>query len=228
MNINITPPISACLVCKDGLFKEGIKSLLISKGFGVMEDYEDLNYISLGRGKISPPHLVVYFDEKGRGLAKAIFRLKNVYSQSRIVLISGDITPSLSRQVYAAGANAIVSKNTSCEDFIRLAEIGFTEAKTSSGNMSTPPAANANNIHHIENSNLYNLSSRELKIVQNLANGESNKVIANHLGITEATVKVHVRTILRKLGTTNRTKAALLAIAHGLAPAFKPAQRLAG
>ena len=44
-----------------------------------------------------------------------------------------------------------------------------------------------------------------------LANGPSNKAIAQDLGVTEATIKAHMTIILRKLGLERRTQAALLA-----------------
>lgn len=56
-----------------------------------------------------------------------------------------------------------------------------------------------------------NLSLREREILSSLAEGNSNKVIARKHNITEATVKVHVRHILRKLNFSNRTQAALWA-----------------
>ena len=45
-----------------------------------------------------------------------------------------------------------------------------------------------------------------------LRDGKSNKVIARALDMTEATVKVHVRQIMRKLGASNRTQAAVCAV----------------
>lgn len=53
------------------------------------------------------------------------------------------------------------------------------------------------------------LSDREDQILRQLVAGASNKVIARSLGITEGTVKVHVKSLLRKLGATNRTQAAI-------------------
>lgn len=64
------------------------------------------------------------------------------------------------------------------------------------------------------------LSTRELEILRHLASGRANKVIANDLRITEATVKVHVKGILRKIGATNRTQAAIWAIHNGLKPIY--------
>lgn len=55
-----------------------------------------------------------------------------------------------------------------------------------------------------------NLSEREVQVVDLLCNGSPNKVIARKLGISEATVKVHVKAILRKTRAQNRTEAALL------------------
>jgi DNA-binding NarL/FixJ family response regulator len=60
----------------------------------------------------------------------------------------------------------------------------------------------------------HNLSSREVEILRHLMEGESNKVMASRLYIAEATIKVHVKTILRKLRANNRTQAAMWASAH--------------
>ena len=55
------------------------------------------------------------------------------------------------------------------------------------------------------------LSAREAQILGCLREGAPNKLIARKLGITEATIKVHVKAILRKIGVTNRTQAAMWA-----------------
>lgn len=55
---------------------------------------------------------------------------------------------------------------------------------------------------------LHGLSLQEVKVLVALARGDQNKVIARELNIAEATVKVHVKAILRKLNLRNRTQAA--------------------
>jgi two-component system nitrate/nitrite response regulator NarL len=55
------------------------------------------------------------------------------------------------------------------------------------------------------------LSARETEILGCLMKGESNKTIARKLDITEATIKVHVKAVLRKIGAANRTQAAMWA-----------------
>ena len=60
------------------------------------------------------------------------------------------------------------------------------------------------------------LSERELEVLDVIAEGLSNKLIAHRLGISEHTVKTHVASIFAKLGATSRTEAVSLAIRRGL------------
>jgi DNA-binding NarL/FixJ family response regulator len=60
------------------------------------------------------------------------------------------------------------------------------------------------------------LSAREQEVLLLLASGKSNKDIASHLGITEATVKSHVSAILVRLGVSDRTEAVVTALQRGL------------
>jgi two-component system nitrate/nitrite response regulator NarL len=61
---------------------------------------------------------------------------------------------------------------------------------------------------------LRKLSTRESQILHCLTDGAPNKVIARKLDVAEATVKVHVKAILRKIGAANRTQAAMWATTH--------------
>lgn len=60
------------------------------------------------------------------------------------------------------------------------------------------------------------LTPRELEILGCIADGSSNKMIARDLQITDGTVKLHVKAILRKLGLRSRVEAAVSAVEHGL------------
>ncbi len=60
------------------------------------------------------------------------------------------------------------------------------------------------------------LTDREREILQGLAHGLSNKLIARSLEITEATVKVHVKNLLKKLGFRSRLEAAVWAVGRGM------------
>jgi DNA-binding NarL/FixJ family response regulator len=52
------------------------------------------------------------------------------------------------------------------------------------------------------------LTARQMTVLSHLQQGKANKIIAHELGMSESTVKVHVRNIMRKMGATNRTQAA--------------------
>lgn len=60
------------------------------------------------------------------------------------------------------------------------------------------------------------LSLRERQILRHLAAGKSNKAIASTLDCTEATIKAHMKRILRKISANNRTQAAVWALSHGM------------
>lgn len=69
------------------------------------------------------------------------------------------------------------------------------------------------------------LTGRQAEVLALLRQGKSNKMIARDLGMQEATVKVHVRQIMRKLGAANRTEAALLAVQAETAALARQAAR---
>jgi DNA-binding NarL/FixJ family response regulator len=64
----------------------------------------------------------------------------------------------------------------------------------------------------------YNLTQREHDILALLAEGRSNRDIAQRLYLSEKTVKAHLAAIFRKLGVTNRTQAAMMAVQMGVGP----------
>jgi two-component system nitrate/nitrite response regulator NarL len=63
---------------------------------------------------------------------------------------------------------------------------------------------------------LADLTPREREIIAHLAEGQSNKAIARDLGISDGTVKLHVKAILRKLNVRSRVEAAVIAVEQGL------------
>ena len=71
-------------------------------------------------------------------------------------------------------------------------------------------------IEAVEESPFAKLTPRENEILSLLAEGQSNKVIARNLGISDGTVKLHVKSILRKLGVHSRVEAAVIAVEQGM------------
>ena len=82
-----------------------------------------------------------------------------------------------------------------------------------------PPAARSRSgptVAHAPSRSAERLTRREREVLELIARGRSNKRIALELGIAEKTVKTHVGHVLAKLGVTDRTQAALLAVQEGL------------
>jgi two-component system nitrate/nitrite response regulator NarL len=63
----------------------------------------------------------------------------------------------------------------------------------------------------------HGLSEREEQILKSVVKGHGNKMIARTLDIAEATVKVHMKSVLRKIRVANRTQAAIWALENGYA-----------
>jgi len=68
---------------------------------------------------------------------------------------------------------------------------------------------------------VYSLTPREMDILCHIAMGQSNKRIANALGITDGTVKLHVRAVMKKLNVESRVQAAVLAVTERLCEGYE-------
>jgi len=66
--------------------------------------------------------------------------------------------------------------------------------------------------HHSDDA----LTEREIEVLLEVAAGNSNKMIANHLAVSEETVKAHMKNILAKLGANDRTHAVTIALKRGI------------
>jgi DNA-binding NarL/FixJ family response regulator len=66
--------------------------------------------------------------------------------------------------------------------------------------------------HHADDS----LTEREVEVLRQVAAGNANKIIADHLHISEETVKAHMKNILAKLAANDRTHAVTIALRRGI------------
>jgi DNA-binding NarL/FixJ family response regulator len=110
-------------------------------------------------------------------------------------------------QALEAGARAYVIKGMPHEMLIDALR------RVHGGRRFLPPAVSRALASRTPDSDL---SAREREVLSLLARGETNKEIAQHLGITEATVKCHVSVILMRLQASDRTQAVVNALQRGL------------
>jgi DNA-binding NarL/FixJ family response regulator len=115
----------------------------------------------------------------------------------------GDV---LARRALKAGATGYILK-----DMIRT-ELLEAIRVVHAGRKFIPPKIAAELVEHYAEDDL---SEREIEVLREVARGTSNKIIASHLAISEATVKAHIKNILLKLGASDRTHAVNIAMTRG-------------
>jgi DNA-binding NarL/FixJ family response regulator len=137
-----------------------------------------------------------------------------------VIVLSGSSDSDHQIEVIRRGARAYVVKEKSLTTLCQIVEI------VRDGGSYFPPElvekalrmaegkVASNHVHHSPtgaNDQQRGLTERERQILHLLAKGASNKLIAREIRISEGTVKVHLRSIFRKLNVRNRTQAALIA-----------------
>ncbi|WP_054303938.1 response regulator [Gemmobacter sp. LW-1] len=128
----------------------------------------------------------------------------------RVALISGTATADIAEQALAMGAAGYLPKTLSAKSLanaVRFMAMGEQYAP-----LEFLRAAQEEAPHPL----VQRLSGREMDVLRGLVSGKANKEIARDLGITEPTVKLHMKTLYRKIGAHNRTQAALIARDQGL------------
>jgi two-component system nitrate/nitrite response regulator NarL len=153
-------------------------------------------------------------------VGESIGALRQALPNAKTVILGNSQQPEVLLECFSAGADGCLLKDISSAalleslDLVLLSERVFPSQLLTlvmRGNASfgvRQPVAAVSEAR---------LSERELQILRYLVAGHSNKVIANRLDVTEATVKVHLKSILRKIKAQNRTQAAIWALNHGLA-----------
>lgn len=129
-----------------------------------------------------------------------------------VLIVSATDDPTTMSEVMKAGATGFVPKSAHRQmliDAIRVVLGGGTYLPLAgmSALRKSPAAAGDGD----RRSSVGALTSQQRRVLDLLAQGQSNKQIAGHLQISEITVKAHVSSILKKLGVNNRVQAALMA-----------------
>ncbi len=127
-----------------------------------------------------------------------------------VALISGDASREVAEQAVAAGAIGFLPKTMGAKSLVNA--IRFMAAGETFVPFDVLQDADSTPDHPLAAT----LSGREKDVLAGLCQGLSNKEIAREIGIQEVTVKLHVKTLCRKLNARNRTQAAMIAKDAGL------------
>ena len=203
---------------KNEIVREGLRRILADQFFQV-EAMSPEQVISSEIPKEIMPHLIIVDATSNAESIATCRALREKYPQARLVLMGESHGLDTIASAYAAGIDGYLIKAISCEPLVGALKLILMGEKIL-------PSQTVDALVDPRSRFAYgdweairagaNLSDREIEILECLIRGEANKLISRHLTITEATVKVHVKAILRKLRVQNRTQAAIWAVNRGL------------
>ena len=202
------------------LFREGLRILLSGAQFDVTHEASDVTEgLEIVQSNDEIGIVILDFSSDGSDSELQILKQMRAANEDiKLIVLTNEMSARLLARALNAGADGYLLKSLSSKALVqslRLVDLGEKVFPTKLATMITsgqidPGAAEARVL------SVKGLSEREREVTRCLQHGETNKVIARRLGITEATVKVHLKAVLRKLNVSNRTQAAIWAISHGL------------
>ncbi|WP_262031671.1 LuxR C-terminal-related transcriptional regulator [Microvirga sp. Mcv34] len=153
--------------------------------------------------------------------SKTVAQLRGGDYSAKIVVLADSADVTAIRSIYRAGADGLLLSTTRHDALIKALELIVM------GERLFPSTALLDVTHEIEQTKiagvpvasteqtgphvLETLSDREREVLARLTKGAQDKVIARDMNLAEATVKVYVKSLLKKLGAQNRTQAAVIA-----------------
>jgi two-component system nitrate/nitrite response regulator NarL len=206
----MTDACPTTLIEPNRLFRDGLKYLLANTRFAVSVEFSTPEQALAHADTEAAPGLLITGQANPK--AEDLQVLRESYPAAKIVVLADQMTIGGLRDAMGAGIDGFLVKSVSPEALVQSLQLILIGEKVFPTNLAAlltemdPPAPQGT---------IRGLTAREQEILQWLLTGASNKLIANRLGITEATVKVHLKTLLRKIDVTNRTQAAIWAMNNG-------------
>ncbi|WP_407159917.1 LuxR C-terminal-related transcriptional regulator [Bradyrhizobium sp. STM 3557] len=218
--------ISTILVGRNSLLSEGLAKILRSANFRILASVASAD--DLLAGKAPPPQSLFLLVHTGDNFEAAVAQVQLVRSRhpdGNIGVVTDRYRLDELALAFRAGANGYFVDVMTCDAFVKSLELMMM------GHAIFPPAflsfvldfesddqldetasdgdGNEPDLIAANDSNSPELSPREKTILRCLIEGDSNKSIGRKMNIAEATVKVHIKAILRKIRVHNRTQAAI-------------------
>lgn len=138
---------------------------------------------------------------------EALLAIREYHPNAKVIMLTTYAGDVIAAQSLKAGAAGYLLKST-----LRSGLIDGIRA-VAGGKRHVPPEVASSIAEFIASDSL---SAREVDVLRSVADGLSNKSVAEQLGISEDTVKGHMRGILLKLGANDRTHAVLIALKRGI------------
>lgn len=221
----MNPSLQISIVCENEIRREGLRKILEEREFfvdRVVQSHLDLEPFDVDNDIIA---LVIVEAPNDRRSLEVCHEIHSLSCNVRIVILGRDTNSHLVAEAFQAGADGYVSQDISCACLVEMLKLIALGEKLVPSQVVFDLASMVDRGAERDTSlqlHEVNLTDREVDTLCGLIRGEPNKIISRGLGITEATVKVHVKSILRKLNVMNRTQAAIWGMSRGLTGTEQP------
>lgn len=202
------------------LFRVGLEGLLESRGIEIVASVDSGQESVRLVEELKPDVILLDMRMPGINGLGVLQMLRQHYEEQPIVMLTTSTEESDLIESLRAGAQGYLLKDME-PDALVIALRDIVAGKTVVAPDLAPVLARAvqgkSEVKTPETESPFSeLTPRETEILALLAEGQSNKTIARNLGISDGTVKLHVKAILRKLSVHSRVEAAVMAVEQGL------------
>jgi DNA-binding NarL/FixJ family response regulator len=186
------------------VFTDGLEKLLVeSKKFRVIGKFHNTHDLLENIYEQSFDLILLDFQMPGLDCEETIQRIRLTKAETKIIVLSMHEENFYSKRVIMAGANSYLTKSL---DSTTLIDLILEVVEHGKPHVVTQQAIKLKSI----------LSRQEMTIIKLIADGKTSKDIAEHLNISELTIKVHRRNMLHKMGVNNSSELIKVAISKGI------------
>jgi len=210
--------IPLAIISRNTLAREGMRRILHGETFEVVTSSSTGSCLSEENDGVSP-RLVLLDDNDECCVETEVDQIRKYCSDTRVVVLTKKYCFESMVEAFRSGIYGYIVKSIDCDPLIeslKLVHLGEKVMPSELANRFPQHWIDETCANVSHSDKLDQLSDRELETLGFLVVGAPNKVIARNLEISEATVKVHVKAILRKLDVQNRTQAAIWAVRNGI------------
>jgi len=207
--------VRTMVISADELLREGLSRILNGPEFYVIHLAKRSSCATIP-ADASAQLIIFDLDEVSNESFDQLSALRTACPDAKIVVTTGSSSPDLFNKAFKTGVDGYLVRDMSADVFKRCLQLVVMGSQIflSSVRLPSAPGESSTVVAAIDDANTRGaLSPREGQILQCLVDGLSNKEIARRLSLAEATVKVYVKGLLRKIQAGNRTQAAVWALA---------------
>lgn len=212
--------VRVALLARNAIVREGLKRILADDQFEVTQSVDHHSRLrDVLPDEDQGTDLIVMDNGSDVGELENIRALHERFPNARLVMLSDQFDMEAMTTAFRMGVHGYIVKEISCEPLIGSLQLVAMGEKVMPTRLADELPFQFSSYGNDDGERGWaeaNLSVREVEILHCLIMGQPNKIISRQLDISEATVKVHVKAILRKLGVQNRTQAAIWAVNRGI------------